>query len=518
MQRLLPRYLLPGMLFVFAWPCLAAEQPNILLIVADDMGYSDLGCYGGEINTPNLDRLASRGLRLTQFYNTAKCHTSRASLLTGLYWQQAMQPDKYQLGDRGVTIAEVLRAAGYWTAIAGKWHLSPLGKSDQAPLDRGFERFFGTLKGAGSFYDPLSLQRDRAPVKPAEGFYYTDAITDEAVADIRHASAVNKPLFLYVAYTAPHWPLHALPEDIAKYRGIYSKGREAVRKARYARMKKLGILPDHFELSPRENAVDWKSTPDRPWQERRMEVYAAMVDRMDQGIGRIVQSLEQTGQLENTLLMFLSDNGACAYDVQGALAADCLGNRLETRDGQAIVTGPIPSLMPGPESTFQAYGIDWANVSNTPYRKYKASSFEGGIRTPCILHWPAETIRLGRIVHEVTHLIDVMPTCVEAAEANYPDVHRGKSVLPLEGMSLSRLMRDEKLAPRTLFQQFKRGAALRHGKWKIVTPNYETGNWALYDMDTDGTEMHDLAAKHPVKLAALIDQWQQWAHRVDVRQ
>lgn len=511
-------------IFIFMGLCMAVSalsakkaRPNIVLIMADDLGYSDVGCFGGEIQTPNLDRLAENGIRITEFYNTAKCHTTRASLMTGLYWQQAMRGDKYLLGGNGVTIAEVLGAGGYRTAIAGKWHLSNSGDSEQAPLERGFDRFFGTISGAGSFYNPRSLQRDRTPVEPEKDFYYTDAITEEAVQNIRQAATDEKPLFLYVSYTAPHWPLQALPEDIAKYSGNYNEGWDAIREARYSRMLDLGIIPKAWKMSMRDSNEDWHTLAHRDWHERRMEVYAAMVDRMDQGVGRIVDALRETDQFNNSFLMFLSDNGGCSVDVAGELAANCLGNNLNTRDGLPITTGPVPGVMPGPETTFQAYGAIWANVSNTPYRKYKSSSFEGGIRTPFIMHWPDRIVQPGRIVRKVAHLIDILPTCLEVAGADYPGNFKGKPLPPPEGVSLSRILNGEPWPSRTIYQQFNKGAALRHGIWKIVTSHYENGPWQIFDMRADGTEIHDLSTDLPEQKATLIAMWQQWANRVNVR-
>lgn len=494
----------------------APARPNIVLIVADDLGYSDLGCYGGEIRTPNLDRLANRGLRMTRFYNACRCNVTRASLLTGLYWQQAMRPEQYFLSDNAPTIAEVLRDSGYMTAISGKWHLSNAIDSEQAPLGRGFDRFFGTIKGAGSFFDPESLCRNRKAIAPGDDFYYTDAISDEAIDCVRAASAAQRPLFLYVAYTAPHWPLHARNEDIARYHGHYEKGWDATRKARHSKMKSIGIVPEHGVLSDLDTRLDWEMNPERKWHERRMEVYAAMVDRMDHGIGRIVKSLEDSGQIENTLLMFLSDNGGCSEDVKDPLATRCLGGTPTTRSGSPITTGPVPGLMPGSETTFQAYGQIWANVSNTPFKKYKSSCYEGGIRTPFIMHWPKGIDRAGTIIKQPAHVIDVLPTCLDVASATYPMEFGGRPLPALPGASLLRLPEaDEK--PRTIYQQFGSGAALQQGKWKIVTTNFNAGPWHLYDMDADGTEIDDHSKESPELLAELVENWRQWADRVSVR-
>ena len=406
----------------------ADTRPNILLIMSDDMGYSDIGCYGSEIRTPNLDRMAANGLRFTQFYNGARCCPTRASLLTGLYAHQAGVG--HMLGDQGlpgyqsglnkesVTIAEALIRSGYRAYMSGKWHVTthikPEGPKDNWPLQRGFEKFYGTIIGAGSFYDPHTLCRQNTFITPAndpqykpETYYYTDAITDNAIQflDDHYQESETDPFFMYVSYTAAHWPMHALPEDIKKYEGEYDHGYDFIRTRRFERMKQLGILDEDARMSPA--AGNWAQAPHKEWEIKCMEVYAAMVDRMDQGIGKLLQSLETKGALENTLILFLEDNGGCAEGFgrgenvnenwlkaikdRTPMAEDELQPTLwppmKTRDGKPVQGGP--SVMPGPADTYIAYGRNWANVSNTPFREYKHWVHEGGISTPLIVHWPA---------------------------------------------------------------------------------------------------------------------------------
>ncbi|MGC4003171.1 MAG: arylsulfatase [Pirellulales bacterium] len=367
-----------------------SAKPNIVVILTDDMGYSDLGCYGGEIRTPNLDKLAAGGVRYTQFYNTARCCPTRAALLTGLYPHQAgighMMEDRGVDGYRGnlnkhcVTIAQVLKPAGYKTYALGKWHVTPTGANgDRAnwPLQRGFDRYYGTIAGAGNYYDPTALTRDNTPITAAtdpdyrpKEFYYTDAITDNAVTFLAdHAAKTPQdPFFMYVAYTAAHWPMHAPEDAIAEYKGFYDAGYEKFRADRLKKMKEIGLVPADQELTP--PAGDWSKVANKPWELRCMEVYAAMVTRMDHGVGKIVDELRRTKKLDDTLILFMQDNGACAEDM-GRVAALKAGT------------------LPGPKESNLAYGENWANVSNTPFREYKHWTHEGGISTPLIAHWPA---------------------------------------------------------------------------------------------------------------------------------
>ncbi len=531
----------------------AAERPNILLIMGDDMGYSDLGCYGSEIETPNLDALAGDGLRFTQFYNTARCCPTRASLLSGLYPHQAgvghMMDDRGYDGYRGeinrecLTIAEVLRGSGYATFMAGKWHITkataPDGPKDNWPLQRGFDRFYGTIHGAGSFFDPNSLTRDNTMISPyadpeykPEQYYYTDAISDHAVrfiADNAKGDA-KKPFFLYVAYTAAHWPMHALEKDIAKYKGKYDGGYTAIRERRFARMKELGVIAPDAALSPQ--AEDWATVKDKAWEARCMEVYAAMVDSMDQGIGRIMDELKRQGQFENTLVFFLQDNGGCAEGLgrqsSGAhtirpdkpvfppMAADELQRDMipkQTRDGYPTIQGP--GGVPGQDGTYIAYGQGWANVSNTPHREYKHWVHEGGIATPLVVHWPAGVARKGELEKQSGHLIDIMATCVEVSGATYPSEFAGKTIKPMEGRSLKPAFEGKAIEREALYWEHEGNRAVRVGDMKLVAKG-ANGPWELYDIGRDRAELHDLAKKKPAITKDLAAKWQAYAKRANV--
>ncbi len=549
-------------LFLFAVIGPAAAEgrpPNIVVILADDMGYSDIGCFGGEIRTPNLDALAAGGVRFTQFYNTARCCPTRAALLTGLYSHQAgighMMEDRRatageayagELGGHAATLAEVLRPAGYATYAVGKWHVTaktaPKNAADRGnwPLQRGFERFYGTIHGAGSFYDPNTLARDNAFVSPyadpeyqPEAFYYTDAISDHAVRWIgEHAVRTpQRPFLLYMAYTAAHWPMHAKEADIARYRGKYDGGYEPVRRARVEKMRGLGLLDPRWEVSAQTG--DWEAVANREWESRCMEVFAAMVDSMDQGIGRVLEALRCSGQWENTLVFFLQDNGGCAEMLgrnqkqsavradhptlppmeAGALQRDMIPK--QTRDGYPVRQGV--GVMPGPPDTFIAYGRDWANVSNTPFREYKHWEHEGGISTPLIAHWPAgiPTARAGSLERQPGHLIDIMATCVEVAGARYPAQRDGRAVAPMEGVSLVPALAGRSLGRmQPLFWEHEGNRAVRVGDWKLVSMHPR--GWELYDMAADRTEMHDFAAQHPERVAEMAALWSVWAQRVGV--
>ncbi|TVS15343.1 MAG: DUF229 domain-containing protein [Planctomycetaceae bacterium] len=538
-------------------------RPNIILIMSDDMGFSDLGCYGGEIDTPYLDGLARDGVRFTQFYNTARCCPTRASLLTGLYQHQAgighMMNDRgldgYRgdLNDRCVTIAQVLRQAGYRTYVSGKWHVTPnvLNPSEADkknwPLQRGFDRFYGTIHGAGSFFDPNSLTRDNTlispyadPEYPVEDFYYTDAINDHAVRFIAdHArDHADQPFFMYVAHTAPHWPMHAKPEDIEKYHGRYDAGYDAIRQARLDRMQEMGLIDPRWDLTPQRGG-EWEKVEDRDFELRCMEVYAAMIDSMDQGIGRILQELRRTDQFDQTLIMFFHDNGGCAEnmgrrrgEVQPRpdkptlppLPADYLQPDMipkQTRDGYPVRQGY--GILPGAADTYHGYGEAWANVSNTPFREYKHWVHEGGIASPLIVHWPdgiqaggSEADQFGRLVHDPAHLIDLMPTCVQLSGAQYPEQFGGQEILPMEGVSLLPAFKGQSLQrQQPIFFEHQGNRAMRDGRWKLVAKG-PAGDWELYDMVADRTEMNDLAAAHPQRVQDMVQQWEAWAYRAGV--
>ena len=530
-----------------------ASRPNIILIMGDDMGFSDLGCYGSEINTPVLDGLAAKGVRFTQFYNTARCCPTRASLLTGLYPHQAgvgwMMHDAGVDGYRGdlnqkcVTIAEALKPAGYAAYLSGKWHVTKESKSDKGPkknwpLQRGFDRFYGTIHGAGSFFDPNSLTRDNTFISPyadpaykPKTYYYTDAISDHAVRFIKEHDddGGKKPFFMYVAYTAAHWPMHALPEDIAKYKGKYDTGYAPVRKARLAKMKKLGLIPADAKLSPAPEK--WANNKHQAWDARNMEVYAAMIDSMDQGIGRIVAALKAKGELDNTLILFLQDNGGCAErlgrrgDKTRAakptlppMAADALQPRMipkQTRDGYPVLKGT--GVLAGPADTYIAYGRGWANASNTPFREYKHWVHEGGISTPLIAHWPKgiPASRHGKLERQPGHLIDLMATCVDLADATYPKEKDGHAIKPMEGVSLAPAFAGKDVGrPDALYWEHEGNRAVRQGKWKLVAKGNR--KWELYDVVADRSELNDLAAKMPKKVAELEKLWTTYANRANV--
>lgn len=502
-----------------------AKRPNIIVILADDMGFSDLGCYGSEIRTPNIDKLASGGVRFTHFYNTARCCPTRASLLTGLYSHQAgighMVEDRgfpaYRgdLNDRCVTVAEVLKTAGYRTALSGKWHVTPLtaGK-DNWPRQRGFERFFGLIGSVRSYYDPPTLTRDNEPIQAGKDFYLTDAITDHAVDYLAEFGKQKEPFFLYVAYTAPHWPQHALADDIARYRGKYKKGWDALRQERHARQIEMGLIDKRWELPPRDaDAPAWTEEKNPDWQDARMAVYAAMIDRMDQGVGRILKQLQESGRQDNTLILFLSDNGGCAEDIPTAWRG--LRFPEKTRTGKPTKVGNDPAVLPGPEDVFQSYGLPWANASNTPFRLYKHWVHEGGIATPCIAHWPA-VIHKPSITHQPGHVIDIMATCLEAAAADYPKKHKERDITPLEGKSLLPIFQGKtRPGHDALFWEHEGNRAVRAGKWKLVS-RFGMG-WELYDLDADRTELHDRSAKEPALVKDLSTKYDAWAPRIGVQ-
>lgn len=523
------------------------KRPNFILILADDLGYSDLGCYGGEIQTPWLDGLAKNGIRFTQFYNVSRCCPTRASLLTGLNNHDAgiggmtMQKDdmayKGHIGKDAVTIAEVLKEAGYQTAMSGKWHVSntltqptpeaqlkwlshqeqhPLfSPIEQYPTRRGFDRYYGTIWGVVDFFDPFSLVEGTEPVKTVpEGYYHTDAINDKAASYIREMAKEDAPFFLYVAQNAPHWPLQALPEDIEKYKNTYSGGWQSILEARYQRMVQMGLVdPKVTKLSPRHPAtLDWADNPHQEWDARAMAVHAAMIDRMDQGIGRILATLKETNELENTVIIFLSDNGASAelcerygpgFDRPGT-----------TRTGQQIAYNTDKSVLPGPQTTYFSIGPDWANVANTPFRLWKSQSTEGGIHTPMIVSWPAGIKQKGSInTTRVGHVMDFMATFVDLGNAPYPAVYKGNKILPLAGKSFTAALKG-KADPghQLLFNEHEGARYVRQGDFKLVLPKGQK-SWSLFDLKKDPTELHDLAGQYPDKVALLSGMWNEWARQ-----
>ena len=513
----------------------SGAKPNIVLILADDLGFSDLGCYGGEIATPNLDKLAQGGLRFTQFYNCARCCPSRASLLTGLYPHEVgFGGMSGSLPPNCATIPEVLKTAGYRTFMSGKWHLGQPG-----PVLRGFDEFYGMLGGYGSYWNPaLYTRRPEGRVArsyPEGKFYSTDAITDHALDFVAQSRQAAKPYFLYLAFNAPHFPLHAPKAEIAKYARLYEQGWDRIREQRYARMKQLGLVDARWPLSPRSvvppNKVAtehaWSNKENPAWETlpadrradlaRRMAVYAAAVDRMDQNIGRVVADLKQHGELENTLIFFLSDNGACAeWDPFGFDVRKHVGQvNLPTTDGHTTLhTGAALDEIGAPGS-YVSYGSGWANACNTPLRLYKHYDHEGGISTPLIIHWPAGTQRRGELDKRLGNIFDLLPTCAEVAGTTYPATFKGKDILPPAGLSLCGALRGEPAAERELFFEHEGNRAARVGRWKLVALAGQP--WELYDEEADRTEQHDLAAAQPERVKDLERKWQAWADRCGIK-
>jgi arylsulfatase len=520
-------------------------RPNIVVILADDLGFSDIGCYGGEINTPNLDYLATNGVRFSNFYNISRCCPSRASLLTGMYNHNAgigeMTEDRHLPGYRGhltdsvATIAELLKLSGYHTAMSGKWHVSntleqptkeeqmkwldhqadhPLfSPIEQYPTNRGFEKYFGNIWGVVDFFDPFSLVSGTTAVKDIpENYYHTDAINDTAVAYIKELNKGDKPFFLYVAETAPHWPLMAPDSAIKKYISTYTIGWDAIRKARYKRLIALGLINTaKAPLSKRwGDSLTWQNNPDKDWDARAMAVHAAMIDRMDQGIGRIINALKQTGSLNNTLIIFLSDNGASAE--VAANYGPGFDRPAETRDGRTIHYITKKDIMPGPETTYASIGPRWANVANTPYQYWKAESFEGGIHTPFIAFWP-DGIKLKKnsVSKQVCHVMDIMPTLLQIAGTSYPSQYNGHPLLPVQGMSFLPVLKGDAMDGHALLCNEHYGARyIRYEGWKLVARNREP--WRLYHITEDATEQHDLADKYPAKVQELDSMWNSWAN------
>lgn len=491
----------------------ATQRPNIIVIMADDMGYSDIGCYGSEISTPNIDSLADNGVRFTQYYNAARCCPTRASLLTGLYPHQAGMggmisrgynkpagPYQGYLNDQCVTIPEVLRNAGYSTYCSGKWHVGE--EPEHWPRERGFDRYFGLISGASSYYELVVSGRqmvlDDEPWRiPDRDFYMTDAFTDHAVQCIDEHDE-GRPFFQYLPYTAPHFPLHALPEDIEKYRDRYREGWDVLREERHARMKELGVIDSDWALSPRDPDVPAWEDRDRSvdW-ELRMAVYAAMIDRMDQGIGRVMDALRRRNMLDNTLIMFVADNGGCHESVSG--------RGLNT-----------PGSKPGERGSYVGYLKPWANASNTPFRLFKQYIHEGGISSPLVAHWPKGIEARGEITNSMHHVMDFMPTCCELANATYPDTYRNQPIQPMEGESLLPALHGEAQSePRTLYWEHMRNTAVRSGDWKLVSRRENT-EWELFDMVTDRTELTDRSADSPNVKEKLLGQYNDWATRVGV--
>lgn len=492
----------------------ASRPPNILLILADDMGFSDLGCYGSEIPTPNLDKLAAGGLRFTQFYNTSRCCPTRASLLTGLYSHEAgmghMTQDRGEDGYRGdlnnrcVTLAEVLQGAGYRTAMAGKWHVTKFINAADAsqkfnwPLQRGFDHYFGIVRGGANYFKPDSLVEGNEKTTPGPGFYTTDAFVDNAIRFLDRGDRA-KPFFLYLAFNAPHFPLMAPQEDIAAFRGKYKIGWDRLREQRHARQIEMGIMDKRSELSPRPSEVPaWESltAEEKERCDHIMAIYAAVVAHMDRAVGRLVEALRERQMLDNTLILFLSDNGASA---------------------EGGIQGKLEGTPPGSISSYVFEGRSWATLSNTPLRRYKCINHEGGISTPLIVHWPARIKAVGQLRQQPGHVVDIMPTCLELAGTQYPREFKGQPILPMEGQSLlPAILANQPIARDALCWEHEGNAAIRVGDWKLVRLHYN-GPWELYDLKTDRTELHNRAGSQPELVRELAAKWEAWAARTHVK-
>lgn len=516
----------------------ADERPNIVVIMVDDLGFSDLGCFGGEINTPNIDSLASGGLRFTSFYNCARCCPTRAAMLTGLYPHQVgLIRNGNSLTRNGVTIAEALGTAGYQTAMAGKWHLSrtqalpdhqaqldwlnhqsqpdrTFSPVDTYPINRGFQRHFGPIWGVVDYFDPFSLVEGETPIEDVpDDFYMTDAITQKSVDYIQEMSQSDTPFFLYVAHTAPHWPLHAKPEDIAKYEKTYRDGWHKLRDTRYARQVEMGLIDPKTSPKPelQGQGDDWEALDEatREHMSQLMSVHAGMVDCVDQGVGRIINALKETGRLENTLILVMSDNGASPerYLNPG------FDRPNETREGKPIQYEGL--FNPGSETTWGYIGSYWASAGNTPYRYWKAQSFEGGAHTPMIAHWPSGLkTEPGSKTDQPGHVIDVLPTCLELAGAEYPQTFKKNEITPVEGLSLAPILAGQQREGHpALFFEHEGGKAMIADGWKLVQPK-QNGQWELYHLAEDRTETNNLAEAEPKRLAQMKRKWQAWFNRV----
>ena len=518
-------------------PDTSTTRPNILLIVGDDLGFSDLGCYGSEIATPNLDKLAANGLRFTQFYNGARCCPSRASLMTGLYAHKAgvglMVSDNgtsypgYRgfLTTNSLTLAEALTMAGYRTYMVGKWHLSP----KVTPVDRGFDEYYGMLAGINNFfkekpaYKRLPQGRPTHNYAPGE-FYATDAFGDYAVDFVREGCESHDPWFLYLAFSAAHFPLQARPADIARYATTYEQGWDKIREQRLERQKRLGLFDASTTLTPRSTIPPnwvadphgWSNKENPAWDSidadrrhdlaRRMAIYAAMVERLDTNVGHVITELKSRSQLDNTLILFLSDNGACAE-------WDPWGFDKSSGGDNILHTGADLESMGGPD-TYISYGSGWANACNTPLRLYKHYIQEGGIATPLIVHWPARLAAHGEWRKQVAHIIDLMPTLLDVAGLKYPADRQGNALPPLPGITIVPALADQPLKRDFLAWEHEGNRGLREGDWKLLSTGKDA--WELYDLSIDRLELHNLAGSEPQRVSQMAAKWQKWADENNV--
>jgi len=528
-----------------ATPEIFGSKPNIIFILADDMGFSDIGCFGSEIATPHLDRLASRGMRVSQFYNNPRCCPSRASIMTGLYSQQAhmgnmvVDHGRYPfpeydgiLAANTLTIAEALKTAGYNTAAVGKWHLAPETEEGKRswPLQRGFDQFWGMIAGASVYWESRHLMDGNKPLPaPPKEQYLTDLWADHAANFVTDLSKEKKPFFLYTAFNAPHWPIQAPEEDIQKYASRYAAGWDALRQERHKKQIAMGLVSGKWQLSPRDPRVPaWEKADDKEWEMRRMAVYAAMIDRLDQGIGKILQAVEQAGIADNTLIVFMSDNGGNSEEI-GRGRREGPGNNpegglnhpfLPGHEGPGpceigmTCAGNIPGVMPGVEGGFQSIGIPWGNCANTPFRLYKHYAHEGGISTPFIACWPAVIKPTSKPANVVGHETDLMPTFLELAGVTYPKSVAAGPIPALVGESLVPVFQGKSRSRGPIYWEHEGNKAVRDGKWKLVSKFPD--QWELFDMEADRTELHDLAPAQPERAKKMAVMWDTWAKDIGV--
>ena len=531
---------LPALLPALASAQQQATRPNIMLIVVDDMGYSDLGCFGGEVESPNLDALAASGMRFTQFYNSGRSCPSRAQLMTGRYAQTVGITGMGQSLTRDcVTIPEVLREAGYHTGMSGKWHLSltkgignkedqmkwlshqstfnnrPFAPIETYPCNRGFDQHWGTIWGVTDHFDPFSLVHNEEPIftdSIPKDFYYADFVADKAIDMMDEMTSDGKPFFMYVAFQEPHWPVQAKPQDIAKYKGKFDDGWDVLRERRYQRMLELGLInAEEMPVATNASGRKWNDETNKALQRANMEVHAAMIDCVDQNIGRIIAELKRRGIFDNTLIIFTSDNGASSenYTIGDFDRHD------RTRDGQMVVRN---SPTPGGQLTYNYLHNGWAGAVNTPYRYWKTTQFHGGTAAPTIVHWPAGMAeeKEGTIMSQPCTFLDVMPTCLELAGATYPSFYNGNSIKPLSGEARSflPLLQDKNGwdDERTLYWEHERGKAVRKGNWRLTA--LANGGWQLFDLAHDLSETNNIAAEHPEKVREMKSLWNNWAKSV----
>jgi len=511
---------------------LGAKRPNIVIISASNLGFSDLGCYGSEIRTPAIDKLAEEGMLFTQFYSCGNNAMSQTALMTGQYPHRVgmgvPMVDLELKGYRGsitqstITLAEFLKSAGYTTLMSGKWgltrHYKPNAPSFAWPLNRGFEKFYGTILSQTSYFEPQFLMMNSLPYPFGEEYYHTYAVANEAVEFLDQTRGRSNPFFLYVAFTAPSWPLHAPEEEVKRYARQYVTGWDLTRSARFEEMTKRGLLPYGTQLPPRDERVsDWSRVGSyAPWHSRRMEIYAAQISAMDRGVGMIMNKLKQLGADEDTIVIFLSDCGASGAELSPKTKSRSIP--AETKEGAPVQVGNIPSSKPGGRAVFQSCGVPWANVSNTPFRGYAESVYEGGIAVPCIIRWNQHSDP-GKVIEPV-HIIDILPTLVEISEHPFPKELGGHDTLPPAGRSMvplfsvnyrSDLMTAENRKHRYFFWEVQGNIAIRHGYWKLVLPRHGR-QWELYHMAADRCETKNVFIQNQTKpeIVEMIARYERW--------